>query len=95
MKPSAVVLDKQWAPSFVLGLVPPPEIDATEKCTDGVARVETELTFLNQVVGLLTFGIYTPMRVKVTCGDAGSMSYAPSRFNGDIDTDAVTPSQLE
>lgn len=68
-KPSTVVLDKPWANAWVYGLVPPAEIDATEKCESGVSKVETRLSFLNQLVGALTFGIYTPMHVTVTCAE--------------------------
>ncbi|MEO1021164.1 MAG: hypothetical protein AAFW89_01355 [Bacteroidota bacterium] len=65
--PSNVVIDQPWALGFVYGLVPPPTVDASEKCTDGVAKVETKLSFLNQVVSALTFGIVTPMHITVTC----------------------------
>ena len=68
-KPSTVVLDKPWSSAWVYGLVPPAEIDATEKCDAGVATVETKLSFLNQLVGALTFGIYTPMHITVTCAE--------------------------
>ncbi len=68
-RPSTVVLDKPWASGWIYGLVPPPELDATEKCDKGVAMVETRLSFLNQLVSGLTFGIYTPMHIRVTCAD--------------------------
>lgn len=70
--PSNVVIDKPWAMGFVYGLVPPTPIDATETCTDGVAKVETKLSFLNQLVSGLTFGIVTPMHITVTCAEPGS-----------------------
>ena len=53
--------------SFVAGLVPPPEIAANDKCTQGVAKVETERSFLNALVGAVTYNIFTPMHTKVTC----------------------------
>ena len=62
--PSAQVIDQPWALSFVYGLVPPSTVDAASQCSDGVAMVETELSFLNQVVSALTFGIVTPMHIK-------------------------------
>ena len=68
-EPSNVVLEDAWADGWIYGLVPPAEIDATEKCDTGVATVETKLSFLNQLVGALTFGIYTPMHVTVTCAE--------------------------
>jgi hypothetical protein len=60
-------IDKEWQNSFVIGLVPPAEIDAKEKCPSGVAKVETERSFLNGLVGAITYSIYTPMHTKVTC----------------------------
>jgi hypothetical protein len=60
-----------WANSFVYGLVPPPTVEAAAKCPNGVARVETQHTFLNWLVGALTFGIYTPIRIDVTCAASG------------------------
>jgi hypothetical protein len=65
--PSAQTIDKEWQNSFVIGLVPPPEISAKDGCPQGVAQVETERSFLNGLVGAITQNIYTPMHVKVTC----------------------------
>lgn len=64
---STEIYDTPWAMGFVAGLIPPAEIDASDKCTNGVAKVETQLSFLNQIVGMLTFQIITPMHVTVTC----------------------------
>ncbi len=65
--PSTVVVEETFASAWVYGLVPPKPVDATDKCTSGVAKVETRLSFVNQLVGALTFGIYTPMHIRVTC----------------------------
>jgi len=65
--PSTVVIDESWSASWVCGLVPPKILETAGTCPSGVAKVETRLGFLNQVVGVLTLGIYTPMDVKVTC----------------------------
>jgi hypothetical protein len=72
--PSTVVIDKSFASSWIYGLVPPSTVSTTSRCTDGVAKVETQHTFLNQLVGFLTLGIYTPMQIKVTCATRGSAS---------------------
>ncbi len=74
--PSNVVIDQPWAMGFVYGLVPPTPIDASETCTDGIAKVETKLSFLNQLVSALTFGIVTPMHITVTCAEPGSTADA-------------------
>jgi hypothetical protein len=69
--PGSTVIDKPWANSFIYGLVPPAIVDAAAQCPGGVAKVETEHSFLNYVVGILTFGIYTPIHIKVTCAGQG------------------------
>jgi hypothetical protein len=60
------VIDKQWQNSFIFGLVPPPELDVKAQCTQGVAKVETERSFLNGLVGAI-YDIYTPIHTTVTC----------------------------
>lgn len=65
--PSPETVEKAWASGWIYGLVPPSAVSTAQKCTNGVARVETQLSFVNQLVGFLTFGIYTPMNIKVTC----------------------------
>jgi hypothetical protein len=60
-------IDKPWQNSFVIGLVPPPEIDAKATCTQGVAMVETERSFVNGLVAAITQNIYTPIHTRVTC----------------------------
>lgn len=70
--PSTKVVEKPFASSWIYGLVPPDILDVASDCPNGVARVETRLSFVNQVVRVVTFGIYTPMSIKVTCAEAGS-----------------------
>lgn len=60
-----------WANSFVYGLVPPPLVEAAAQCPNGVAKVQTQHSFLNGLVQFLTFGIYTPIQIDVTCAAAG------------------------
>ena len=67
--PSATVVEQQWAASWVYGLVPPKTLNVSSQCQNGVAKVETQHTFLNMLVGGLTFGIFEPMSIKVTCAD--------------------------
>lgn len=70
-RPGGETHEIKWAHSFILGLVPPKTVEAMEECGSGVARVETRLSFLNQLVAGLTGGIYTPMRITVTCARGG------------------------
>lgn len=81
---SPTVIDKPWQMSFVYGIVPPPVLSSASQCPGGVAKVETQHSFLNGVVAAITFGIVTPMQVTITCasgnaagGAAASSSEAP------------------
>ena len=65
--PSPTVVDKPWQNSFVYGLVPPPELNVKDQCPNGVQKVETEQSFVNGLVGALTWSLYTPIHAKVTC----------------------------
>jgi hypothetical protein len=63
------VIEKKWASSWIYGLVPPSTINVASECPHGVAKVETQLSFLNQLVSAITWGIYTPMQIVVTCAE--------------------------
>jgi hypothetical protein len=69
---SNTVIRKSFASCWIYGLVPPSTVATQALCPDGVAIVETQLSFVNQVVGILTFGIYTPMQIVVTCAEKSS-----------------------
>lgn len=93
---SADTINIPWAHSFIFGLVPPAEVDATTKCTNGVAMVETQMSFLNGLVGGITYGIYTPVQITVTCASA-SRAAVPQGANImkiDSNADAVTINKL-
>jgi hypothetical protein len=68
-KPSTEVVEKKWAAGWIYGLLPPSTVSTTEKCKKGVAKVSTRLSFPNQLVGFLTWGIYTPMEIIATCAE--------------------------
>jgi len=65
--PLGTKVNKEWQNGFVSGLVPPPELNVKDQCPEGVAKVETERSFLNGLVSALTWSIYTPMHTEVTC----------------------------
>jgi len=54
---------------FISGLGQSKEMDAANICggADKVAKVEAQLTPLNIVLGVITFGIYTPRDARVYC----------------------------
>ena len=69
---SSDVIEESFASSWIDGLVPPSVIAAKAKCQHGVAKVETQISFVNGLVRILALGIYTPMSIKVTCAAAGT-----------------------
>ena len=83
LTPSGQTIAKPWANSFVYGIVPPPVVETMSKCPNGVAKVETQLSFLNGLVGALTWGIYTPMNINVQCA-AGRSASAPVVQDADV-----------
>jgi Bor protein len=75
-KPSNVTVRHQWASGWIYGLVPPKTVETAAKCTTGVSRVETQQSFVNGLVGILTLGIYTPMEIGVTCAEGAAAEAA-------------------
>lgn len=65
-------ISRPWTATYVFGLVAAKEIETASQCPGGVARVETQQSFLNSLAGMLTFGIYTPQTVTITCAAGGS-----------------------
>ncbi len=70
LEASDEVYEQKWAAGFIAGLVPPDLVRAEQHCTNGVAVVETRLSFMNQFVTFLSMGIYSPMEIRVTCAAA-------------------------
>ncbi len=68
------VITQKWANSFIYGLVPPPMVNTASRCPNGVAKVETQHSFLNGLVAAITWGIYTPIQIDVTCATGGTAS---------------------
>ena len=71
---STDVISIKWANGFIFGLVPPPIVETAARCTNGVAKVETQHSFLNMVAQIVTFSLYTPMQIDVTCASRGTAS---------------------
>jgi hypothetical protein len=70
-RPSATKIENHWASGWIAGLVPPSTVETMEQCPAGVAQVDTQLSFANQLVSFLTLSIYTPMDIVVTCAEDG------------------------
>ena len=71
LQPSGQTIDQAWAHGFVFGLVPPSTVQTASACPNGVARVETRRSFLNQIVGGFTGGLYSPMHIRVPGAASG------------------------
>lgn len=69
---SGTMVERKWAHGFLYGLVPPSTVETASTCPNGIAKVETQLSFLNQIANILTLGIYTPMTIQVWCAAPGS-----------------------
>lgn len=67
LAPSGQTVENQWAHSFIAGLVPPATVETASRCPNGVAQVQTQLSFLNMVANAVTFGLYSPMTITVQC----------------------------
>ena len=72
LTPGPTKIEKKWAHGFLYGLVPPTAVETLGQCPNGVAKVETQLSFLNQLANFITLGIYTPMQITVTCATSSS-----------------------
>lgn len=81
--PGSTVVEKPWASGFIAGLIPPSTVNVASECPDGVAVVETQHSFLNMLAQFVTFSLYSPMHIKVTCAAAGTASL-------DADAEVVT-----
>lgn len=71
------VINQPMTMSFVDGLVAPAPVNVASRCPNGVARVETQHSFVNGLIGAVTLGIVTPMTITVTCA-ASRTSLAPT-----------------
>lgn len=72
LEASNEVYQEAWATGFIAGLVPPSVVNAEQHCTNGVAKVETRHSFLNMLAQFITFSLYSPMEITVTCAAAGA-----------------------
>ena len=66
-EPAPQTISQKWAHGFLFGLIPPTAVEAKAKCPNGVAKVETQLSFLNMLASGITYGLYSPMQIDVTC----------------------------
>ena len=85
--PSNKTIENTWAHGFIFGLVPPSTVETAQQCPNGVSVVETKISFLNGLVSGITFNLYTPMTIEVTCA-AGSISGIQNMPETEVSKDA-------
>ncbi len=95
LAPSQEVIEEKWAPSWIYGAVSPPTVETASECPNGVAQVHTYHSFLNMLVAGLTFGIYTPMTINVTCAQAGGDDEASGASEVRIDAGASMEEKVQ
>ncbi|MEO8620646.1 MAG: hypothetical protein ABI625_06250 [bacterium] len=66
LTPGTPVIDMGNVNTGIFGLAGA-QVDVRTQCPSGVAIVETEESFVNAVLTIITIGIYTPRHVTVTC----------------------------
>jgi hypothetical protein len=71
LEPGETAYHEKWETAWLVGLIPA-EVDAFAVCGGRWARVETQQSFLNGLVSLLTLGIYSPHEVEVVCAASGT-----------------------
>lgn len=67
MAPGTTVVAKPWTSTWIFGLVEAKPINVRQECPGGVALVASKMSFLNGLAAGLTFGIWTPQDVTITC----------------------------
>jgi Bor protein len=60
-------IDLPWQKYYLFGFIAPEEISTKEACPLGIAKWETESSFLNGLVNEITLHIYTPIHTTITC----------------------------
>ena len=67
-RPESVrTVQEGWAAGYMGGIVAPRLGRLVERCPHGAARVEAHRSLANLAVMALTFGLYAPTTVEVTC----------------------------
>src|SRR5438094_7695421 len=84
LTPSSQTVEKSFASGWLFGLVPPSAVQTASQCPNGAAKIETQLSFVNQLVAWLTGYIYTPMSIKVTCAESRRASVSPTAPRIDV-----------
>jgi hypothetical protein len=90
---AAPTVSKPWNNGFVFGIVPPSPVSVAQPCASApVSKVVTQRSFLNGLVGTITYGIYTPLQIDVSCGTRSS-SLFPAPASAPVEAAVEAPAQ--
>ena len=78
------MVSNNWAHGWLWGLVPPSTVNTAKGCPNGVAKVETQHSFLNMLGSFITWSLWTPMQIDVTCASSNRMSSAAGPGSADL-----------
>jgi hypothetical protein len=79
--PGPTVVERPWTATWIWGIVPATPINVSQECKSGVAVVETQMSEVNGLVYFITFGIYAPRDVKITCASGTALKPGTQEFN--------------
>lgn len=69
--PGSKVVYQHWHHHWIAGLIGEERMIIDELCPSGNAVIHEERSFLNGLVDVLTFSIYSPTEVTVICAEGG------------------------
>ena len=78
--PGPTIIEKPWTATWVWGIIGATPINVSQQCKRGVATVETQMTVVNGLVYIITFGVYAPRDVKITCASGSAMKPGMQEF---------------
>jgi hypothetical protein len=76
--PPPIEYDEKWHSGLIVGIVElSGPYDLSKVCPNGWAEINTETSFLNGLVQILTWNIYNPQTVTVRCAGGAMPAGAP------------------
>jgi len=80
-KPAPAPSSEALHNAFVYGVAEGSPVEVNAICPSGISRADSTETFVNGFVRVITFSIYTPETVTITCStaDAPTIRQSPSR----------------
>jgi len=78
--PAPAAQEESWHHGFLWGIVEAsPAVPVSRICPNVFARVDSEESFVNGFLQVITWSIYSPQTVSVTCSGYGSAPPSPNK----------------